>query len=114
MRRNYPWSLPNQLAAWKFDGHLGIGTPVAFADWIPSKLASPRMPVRTSVSYFTLDQGKLRGVATRVRKPNGTIGSGLEPLSHATVCHYRNENRELVKLNSRRRRFEGVISRLAD
>ncbi len=52
------------------------------------------------VSFFTRDQGKLRGVARRARKPKSTFGSGLERLSHATVSYYQKESRELVNLNS--------------
>ena len=52
------------------------------------------------VSFFTRDQGKLRGVARRARRPKNTFGSGLERLSHATVSYYQKENRELVSLNS--------------
>jgi len=52
------------------------------------------------VSFFTRDQGKLRGVARRARRPKSTFGSGLERLSHATVSYFQKENRELVSLNS--------------
>ncbi len=52
------------------------------------------------VSFFTRDQGKLRGIARRARKLKSTFGSGLERLSHATVSYYQKENRELVNLNS--------------
>jgi DNA repair protein RecO (recombination protein O) len=52
------------------------------------------------VSFFTRDQGKLRGVARRARRPKSSFGSGLERLSHATVSYYQKENRELVSLNS--------------
>src|SRR5579864_5765696 len=52
------------------------------------------------VSFFTRDQGKLRGVARRARRPKSTFGSGLERLSLATVSYYQKENRELVSLNS--------------
>src|SRR6202165_5116852 len=52
------------------------------------------------VSFFTRDQGKLRGIARRAPKPKNTFGSGLERLSHATVSYYQKENRELVSLNS--------------
>src|SRR5271165_718746 len=52
------------------------------------------------VSFFTRDQGKLRGVARRARKPKSGYGSGLERLSHSTVSYYQKENRELVNLNS--------------
>ena len=52
------------------------------------------------VSFFTRDQGKLRGVARRARRPKSNFGSGLERLSHATVSYFQKENRELVSLNS--------------
>ncbi|HXA64627.1 MAG TPA: DNA repair protein RecO [Bryobacteraceae bacterium] len=52
------------------------------------------------VSFFTRDQGKLRGVAHRARRPKNSFGSGLERLSHATMSYYQKENRELVSLNS--------------
>ena len=52
------------------------------------------------VSFFTRDQGKLRGVARRARRPKSSFGSGLERLSHATVSYYQKESRELVSLNS--------------
>src|SRR5258706_4822496 len=53
------------------------------------------------VSFLTRDQGKLRGVARKARRPQSSFGSGLERLSHATVSYYQKENRELVSLNSR-------------
>ncbi len=52
------------------------------------------------VSFFTRDQGKLRGVAARARRPKSNFGSGLERLSHVAVSYYQRENRELVNLNS--------------
>ncbi len=52
------------------------------------------------VSFFTRDQGKLRGVARRARRPKNSFGSGLERLSYATVSYFQKENRELVSLNS--------------
>ncbi|MBZ5609120.1 MAG: DNA repair protein RecO [Acidobacteriia bacterium] len=52
------------------------------------------------VSFFTRDQGKLRGVARRARRPKSNFGSGLERLSHATVSYFQKENRELVSMNS--------------
>jgi DNA repair protein RecO (recombination protein O) len=52
------------------------------------------------VSFFTRDQGKLRGVARRARRPKSAYGSGLERLSHANVSFYQKESRELVNLNS--------------
>ena len=35
------------------------------------------------VSFFTRDQGKLRGVAKRARKPKSSFGSGLERLTRS-------------------------------
>jgi DNA repair protein RecO (recombination protein O) len=52
------------------------------------------------VSFFTRDQGKLRGVARRARRPKGPFGSGLERLSHANVTYFQKENHELVSINS--------------
>src|SRR6266851_5017487 len=52
------------------------------------------------VSFVTRDQGKLRGVARRARRPKSTFGSGLERLSHANVSYFQWETRELVSLNS--------------
>ena len=52
------------------------------------------------VSFFTRDQGKLRGVARRARKLKSTYGAGLERLAHATVSYYQKETHELVNLNS--------------
>jgi len=52
------------------------------------------------VSFFTRDQGKLRGVARRARRPKSSFGSGLERLSHTVVSYFQKENRELVSLNS--------------
>ncbi len=52
------------------------------------------------VSFLTRDQGKLRGVARRARRPKGGFGSALERLSHVRVFYYQRENRELVNLDS--------------
>lgn len=52
------------------------------------------------VSFFTRDQGKLRGVARRARKPKSTYGSGLERLSLIQLSYSQRETRELVNLNS--------------
>ena len=52
------------------------------------------------VSFFTRDQGKLRGIARRARRPKSGYGAGLERLAHVTVSYYQKENRELVSLNS--------------
>lgn len=52
------------------------------------------------VSFFTRDQGKLRGVARRARKPKSNFGSGLERLSLVSLSYSQKETRELVNLNS--------------
>lgn len=52
------------------------------------------------VSFFTRDQGKLRGVARRARRPKNTFGAGLERLSHVAMHYYQKETRELVGINS--------------
>jgi DNA repair protein RecO (recombination protein O) len=45
------------------------------------------------VSFFTRDQGKLRGVAKRARKPKSSFGSGLERLSQVKMFYNQRENR---------------------
>jgi DNA repair protein RecO (recombination protein O) len=52
------------------------------------------------VSFFTRDQGKLRGVAHRAKKPKNSFGSGLERLSLVNLSYSQKETRELVNLNS--------------
>ncbi|HUS07204.1 MAG TPA: DNA repair protein RecO [Bryobacteraceae bacterium] len=52
------------------------------------------------VSFFTRDQGKLRGVAKRARRPKSSFGSGLERLSQVKMFYFQRENRELVNLDS--------------
>lgn len=52
------------------------------------------------VSFFTREQGKLRGVAKRARRPKGGFGSGLERLSQVKLSYIQRENRELVNLYS--------------
>ena len=52
------------------------------------------------VSFFTRDQGKLRGAAKRARKPKGPFGSALERLSQVRATYYQRENVELVRLES--------------
>ena len=50
------------------------------------------------VSYFTRDQGKLRGVAKRVRKPKSPYGAGLERMSLSRVTYTKRENRDLTTI----------------
>ena len=52
------------------------------------------------VSFFTRDQGKLRGVARRAKKPKSNFGSGLERLSLVNLSYSQKETRELADLNS--------------
>jgi DNA repair protein RecO (recombination protein O) len=52
------------------------------------------------VSFFTRDQGKLRGVARRAKRPKSNFGSGLERLSLVNLSYSQKEMRELVDLTS--------------
>jgi DNA repair protein RecO (recombination protein O) len=52
------------------------------------------------VSFLTRDQGKLRGVARRARRPRSAFGAGLERLSHVRLAYFQRETRELVNLDS--------------
>ena len=79
-------------------------------------LKFPRVPARVSealvlrtyplkeadlvVSFLTRDQGKLRGVAKRARRPKSAFGAGLERLSHVRMAYFQRETRELVNLDS--------------
>ena len=79
-------------------------------------LKFPRVPARVSealvlrtyplkeadlvVSFLTRDQGKLRGIAKRARRPKSPFGAGLERLSHVRMAYFQRETRELVNLDS--------------
>ncbi len=52
------------------------------------------------VSFLSRDQGKLRGVAKRARRPKSPFGSGLERLSYVKLYYFQRETRELVSLDS--------------
>lgn len=52
------------------------------------------------VSFLTRDQGKLRGVAKRARRPKSVFGAGLERLSQVRMAYFQSETRELVNLDS--------------
>src|SRR5271165_1029037 len=52
------------------------------------------------VSFLTRDQGKLRGVAKRARRPKSAFGARLERLSHVRLAYFQRESRELVNLDS--------------
>ncbi len=50
------------------------------------------------VSFFTRDQGKLRGIAGGVRRPKNKFGGALERLAHARLFYTQRENVDLVRL----------------
>lgn len=50
------------------------------------------------VSFFTRNQGKLRGVARGVRRPKNKFGMALERLAHSRLFYTQKENAELVSL----------------
>ena len=52
------------------------------------------------VSFLTRDQGKLRGVARRARRPKSGFGAALERLSHGNMFYFQRETRELVNLDA--------------
>lgn len=107
-------------------GFAGRGSAAAGADRQPAAGASllficdtlkfPRVPACVSealvlrtyplkeadliVSFLTRDQGKLRGVAKRARRPKSPFGAGLERLSHVRMAYFQRETRELVNLDS--------------
>src|ERR1039457_7241190 len=78
-------------------------------------LKFPRVPARVSealvlrtyplkeadlvVSFLTRDQGMLRGVARRARRPKSSFGAGLERLSRVRMAYFQKETRELVNLD---------------
>jgi DNA repair protein RecO (recombination protein O) len=51
------------------------------------------------VSFFTRDQGKLRGAAKRARRMKSPFGAALERLSRIRVAYYQRENAELVRID---------------
>jgi len=50
------------------------------------------------VSFFTRDEGKLRGVARRARRPKSPFGAGLERLSQVRMAYFQRENQDLATL----------------
>jgi DNA repair protein RecO (recombination protein O) len=52
------------------------------------------------VSFFTRDQGRLRGVARAAKRPKNSFGSGLERLTQVRMFYHQKENVELVRLTS--------------
>ncbi len=51
------------------------------------------------VSFVARDQGKLRGIANRARRPKNRFGSGLERLSHVQLSYFQRHNRDLVRVD---------------
>ena len=51
------------------------------------------------VSFVSRDQGKLRGIARRARRPKSPFGSGLERLVHVRLSYFQRDNRDLVRLD---------------
>jgi DNA repair protein RecO (recombination protein O) len=96
--------------------HRVLDSPACPRVFICDTLKSPRVPARVSealvlrtyplkeadlvVSLLTRDQGKLRGVAKRARRPKSAFGAGLERLSHVRMAYFQRETRELVNLDS--------------
>jgi DNA repair protein RecO (recombination protein O) len=52
------------------------------------------------VSFFTRDQGRLRGAAKRARRMKSPFGSALERLSQVRVSYYQKESAELVRVDN--------------
>jgi DNA repair protein RecO (recombination protein O) len=52
------------------------------------------------VSFFARDQGKLRGVARRAKRPKSGMAAGLERLTHGRVFYSQKENVELVRIDN--------------
>jgi len=52
------------------------------------------------VSFFTRDEGKLRGIARRARKPKSPFGAGLERMSQVRMAYFQRENADLANLTS--------------
>jgi DNA repair protein RecO (recombination protein O) len=52
------------------------------------------------VTFFSLDRGKLRGVAKNARKSFKRFGAGLEPFTHCRLHLHEREHQELVRIES--------------
>ena len=52
------------------------------------------------VTFFSLDRGKLRGVAKNARKSFRRFGAGLELFTHARLHLYEKEHQDLVRIES--------------
>jgi len=52
------------------------------------------------ITFFSLDRGKLRGVAKNARKSFRRFGAGLELFTHARLHLYEKEHQDLVRIES--------------
>ena len=52
------------------------------------------------VTFFSLDRGKLRGVARNARKSFRRFGAGLELFTHCRLHLYEREHQELIRIES--------------
>ncbi len=52
------------------------------------------------VTFFSLDRGKLRGVAKNARKSFRRFGAGLELFTHCRLHLYEREHQELIRIES--------------
>lgn len=52
------------------------------------------------VTFFSIDRGKLRGVAKNARKSFRRFGAGLEPFTHSRLHLFEREHQELVRIES--------------
>jgi DNA repair protein RecO (recombination protein O) len=52
------------------------------------------------VTFFSLDRGRLRGVAKNARKSFRRFGAGLEPFTHCRLQLYEREHQELLRIES--------------
>lgn len=50
------------------------------------------------VTFFTIDKGKLRGIAKSSRKTKSRFGSSLEPFTHSKISLYGKEHASLPKI----------------
>src|SRR5436189_6467374 len=86
------------------------------ADFDPSRLYSPLMPLKESeaivmradpfresdllVTLFTRLEGKVRGVARAAKKSRRRFGGALEPLTYVKVAYEDRERQDLTRLDA--------------
>lgn len=52
------------------------------------------------VTFFSLDRGRLKGVARNARKSFRRFGAALEPFTHSRLHLYEREHQELIRIES--------------